>query len=58
MDLTEHAAVVKIQLPPLNGDEEAFYICARQENIEMNWVHQGTESWIQIKTFEKMLPMW
>ncbi|KAJ8985325.1 hypothetical protein NQ317_008355 [Molorchus minor] len=51
-------AVVKIKLNPLAEGEEAFYICVKDGNASGLYFHQGTEHWLQIKTFEKSLPVW
>ncbi|CAG7717904.1 unnamed protein product [Allacma fusca] len=57
-DLTPHSALANIQLPPLDVGEEVFYICVRENNTDMPWVHQGTDQWIQLKSFESILPVW
>ena len=50
--------IAHIQLPPLDLGEESYYLCARENNTAMPWVHQGRETWLQLKTYEKMLPLW
>ncbi|XP_074033654.1 metal transporter uex isoform X2 [Leptinotarsa decemlineata] len=51
---------VAITLPPITGDDETYYICAKDEDSgpEKVFILQGTSVWLQIKTYEKMLPLW
>ncbi|XP_044258236.1 unextended protein isoform X2 [Tribolium madens] len=46
----------KIKLPPM-GDAETLYICAKESN-DTFFVHQGNDVWLQIRTYEPMLPLW
>ncbi|CAH1118973.1 unnamed protein product [Phaedon cochleariae] len=52
--------LVKINLPPFSGDEETYYVCAKDGALGPNKVfqHQGTVYWLQIKIFENALPLW
>lgn len=51
---------------PLSADDGPFYLCAKQqENTAANitateavpYVHQGSEAWLQIRTYKKLLPL-
>ncbi|KAJ8960621.1 hypothetical protein NQ318_013913, partial [Aromia moschata] len=50
--------VVKIRLPPLVAGQNAFYLCVKEHNASLLYIHQGSESWLQIKTYEKPVPVW
>ncbi|CAG9772312.1 unnamed protein product [Ceutorhynchus assimilis] len=51
---------LKVFLPPLTGTDEAFYICVKDgpSNSLKPFVHQGDEPWLQMKTYEDLLPLW
>lgn len=54
-----HTVKAKINLPPLPSDSEGFFLCIKQDNTSsMMFIHQGAEYWLQIKTYEKPLPLW
>lgn len=53
-------ATLKIKLPPMSGDSEGFFICAKNGNLTSarNFLHQGSATWLQIRTYEKLVPIW
>ncbi|ODN06181.1 Metal transporter CNNM2 [Orchesella cincta] len=64
------SAIIEISLS-INQSEEFFFICVRENNterrrksynvswvVDMPWVHQGSDPWITIKVYERMLPLW
>ncbi|CAL8077505.1 unnamed protein product [Orchesella dallaii] len=51
------SAIVEISLS-INQSEEFFFLCVRVNNTEMPWVHQGSDPWITIKVYERVLPLW
>lgn len=53
-----NSASATIQLPPLDVGEEDFYVCVKEKDIDMPWVHQGPEKWLVMKSYEKWLPLW
>lgn len=55
-----HSALIKIHLPPIPSDSETFYLCVKEGNFSTPkvFIHQGDEMWLQIKTYEKMVPIW
>ncbi|KAG5875811.1 hypothetical protein JTB14_017544 [Gonioctena quinquepunctata] len=63
VDLTnfsETTVRVTVNLPPFSAEEETFYVCAKdgEAGTEARFTVQGTDYWMQIKTYEKMLPLW
>ncbi|XP_049821348.1 unextended protein isoform X2 [Aethina tumida] len=56
-ETTEHTTVVKINLPALSGNADSFFICIKP-NQTSTFIHQGSELWLQMKTYEKMVPLW
>ncbi|XP_030755614.1 metal transporter CNNM4 [Sitophilus oryzae] len=57
--LTPTSGVIKLSLPPLHN-AETFYVCVKSgpPNSINPFVHQGSEPWVQIKTYENMMPLW
>ncbi|XP_059473199.1 unextended protein isoform X2 [Neocloeon triangulifer] len=53
------SAQAMVQLPDTALDGTTFYICTKKSNSS-NWEYAGdeTETWLQIKAFQKMLPLW
>lgn len=52
---------VEVNLPSLVGNADAFYVCVKKGNYtdpNKSFVHQGSESWISIKSNTKLLPIW
>jgi len=56
--VTRRTALSEIQLPPLDVGESVYYICVRDTQIDMPWVHMGEQSWILFKSYNKLLPLW
>ncbi|CAG9857857.1 unnamed protein product [Phyllotreta striolata] len=57
---TSETALVTLNLPPLSGYEETYYICAKDADDGPNKLFdlQGTEFWHQVKSFDKPIPLW
>lgn len=60
--VSEKSARVKIVLPS-GTSGPTFYICAKNshKNVsqdDTSFLHQGTEPWLQIQTYDKLLPLW
>ncbi|XP_018571878.1 metal transporter CNNM4 [Anoplophora glabripennis] len=53
-----HTVKVKINLPPIPLDTDGFFLCVKQGNSTSLFIHQGAEYWLQIKTYEKLIPTW
>ncbi|XP_076257606.1 metal transporter uex isoform X1 [Rhynchophorus ferrugineus] len=53
------SAQVKMSLPPLK-EWDTFYICVKDgpPNSMNPFLHQGIEPWLQVKTYENMMPLW
>lgn len=57
---------VEVILPSGIGGNSTFYICAKnapkslQEDAMQisSFIHQGSETWLQLTTFDKLLPLW
>lgn len=61
--VTATTAKVNVVLPAPKKEEEKFYICTRnskitQDNIDVPFVHQGSDNWLSLKSYEKALPLW
>ncbi|EEZ98477.1 unextended protein [Tribolium castaneum] len=46
---------IKIKLPAM-GDADTLYICAKETNSSF-FVHQGDDVWLQIRSYEPLLPL-
>ncbi|XP_017785691.1 PREDICTED: metal transporter CNNM4 isoform X2 [Nicrophorus vespilloides] len=63
--LQQDSVQVVMRLPPAEQDGP-FYICVREGTAKLvervtdsrPFVHQGSEPWIRVKSFEKMVPIW
>ena len=53
-----YSVFANIKLPPLANGENAYYMCVRESNVDMPWVHQGPDEWLQMETHEALLPLW
>nr|CAD7572856.1 unnamed protein product [Timema californicum] len=61
--LTEFSALIKFEVPAMGGPGTNFYFCLKDERdgvtmASVPWVHQGTQSWLAIRTYDKLLPLW
>ncbi|XP_060526504.1 unextended protein [Cylas formicarius] len=53
-------ALVKITLPPLPSGADTLYICVKDGQISSvtPFLHQGHEPWLQIRTYQNLIPLW
>jgi hypothetical protein len=54
-DESGKTALVEIKVPDHTYD---LYICASMDADKVLFVHQGTESWLKLKSSEPLLPIW
>ncbi|KAL1512593.1 hypothetical protein ABEB36_002160 [Hypothenemus hampei] len=54
------SARVKVKLPPLSKGAESFYVCVKDgpTNSPKLFLHQGSDPWVQIATYNSPLPVW
>ncbi|XP_035702383.1 metal transporter CNNM4 isoform X2 [Folsomia candida] len=55
---SENSAYAYIQLPPFDVGESEYYVCTKEQDYDMPWVHQGNDKWITFMSYEKWLPLW
>lgn len=70
--LTSISALIEFRLPSLadlvhysstaneTDEEPAFYLCSMAVAFDgrVHWIHQGKESGVKLRTYEKLLPLW
>ncbi|XP_065336585.1 unextended protein isoform X3 [Cloeon dipterum] len=56
---TNTSVQVKVRLPSTARDGTTFYICTKASNGS-RWLYAGDsdEPWLQVKAFQKLLPLW
>ncbi|XP_069698503.1 unextended protein-like isoform X2 [Periplaneta americana] len=55
--LSEYSAVIDFRVPAVNKPQAAYYVCIKSRSGEL-YLHQGTDSWLALRTYEKLLPIW
>jgi len=43
---------------PASKIDRYYYICVKENNTEMPWIHQGTDPWLIVQANEKLLSFW
>lgn len=64
--LINGTSLITIKLPHTKtSEEDTFYFCAKQHmhkaaraEEQEPFVHQGNEEWVQIKSYEELIPLW
>lgn len=56
-NISAQVAYVTLNLPS-PGIHVPFYFCVRSDDSEPFWRHQGTESWLQIRVRQDLLPLY
>ncbi|KAL3276481.1 hypothetical protein HHI36_011862 [Cryptolaemus montrouzieri] len=53
------SALVKVKLPSLPEGASSLYLCVKRGNqSNASFIHQGTDPWLQVITYEPLLPIW
>lgn len=47
-----------VTLPPLEKPDTTYYFCSNVDGADGHWIHLGDEPYLQIRTYEKFLPLW
>ncbi|KAJ9597952.1 hypothetical protein L9F63_011191, partial [Diploptera punctata] len=58
--MTEYSTTVKIQVPPVHSYASTYFICVKDGSLpgRQFYIHQGNESWLALKSYDKLLPIW
>ncbi|KAG1678664.1 Metal transporter CNNM4 [Nymphon striatum] len=59
IELGRNTAYMIVNLPVQDSKSSSYYFCVRNRlnNSQVSWVHQGSEEFLQLKTFGKILPV-
>ncbi|XP_066991893.2 unextended protein isoform X3 [Anabrus simplex] len=58
--VTEYSALVNFEVPKGGEPGTMYYFCVRENNnfTTTPWEHQGSEPWLGIRSYVKLLPIW
>ncbi|PSN30159.1 Metal transporter CNNM4, partial [Blattella germanica] len=58
--ISEFSAIVKIRVPAINMIESAYFLCIKDGTLPPpQWyVQQGNATFLALRTYEKLLPIW
>lgn len=57
--LSEFSALVKFRVPGVSGPGSSYYVCIKNGlDPTPQYLHQGTKSWLALRSYEKLLPIW
>ncbi|XP_046386998.1 unextended protein isoform X2 [Ischnura elegans] len=65
--VTRHSAVARLRMPSGSPVGTTFYLCLKvaptsQGGVgaagQHQWVHQGSDPWLQLRAYERLLPLW
>lgn len=57
--LSEFSALVRFRVPGVNRPGASYYVCVKNGlDPTPQYLHQGTETWLALRSYEKLLPIW
>ncbi|XP_064101866.1 unextended protein-like isoform X2 [Macrobrachium nipponense] len=57
VELGDTWATANIKLPAMTGDQTHWFLCVRENDSDAPY-HQGHDSWLTMKSYAQLLPMW
>ncbi|XP_021935959.1 metal transporter CNNM4 isoform X3 [Zootermopsis nevadensis] len=57
--LSEFSALVRFRIPGVSRPGSSYYLCVKN-GLDPNpqYLHQGTDTWVALRSYEKLLPIW
>lgn len=60
---SDHSALLQIRMPVIGLAGTTYYLCTKEVNQNgsdqpRSWTHLGNETYLQIQSYEKLLPLW
>lgn len=57
--LSEFSALVRFRVPAVSKPGSSYYVCIKNGlDPTPQYLHQGTKSWLALRSYEKLLPIW
>jgi metal transporter CNNM len=57
--LSEFSALVRFRVPGVSRPGSSYYVCIKNGlDPTPQYFHQGTKSWLALRSYEKLLPIW
>ena len=57
--ISEFSALVRFRVPGVTSPGASYYLCVKNDRDQNSqYLHQGTESWLTLRSYEKLLPLW
>ncbi|XP_066950363.1 unextended protein-like isoform X2 [Macrobrachium rosenbergii] len=57
VELGDTWATATIKLPAMTGDQTHWFLCVRENDSDAPY-HQGYDSWLTMKSYAQLLPLW
>lgn len=54
------SVLLELQMPTLGEPDKTYYLCTKEvtEGLKTRWVHVGNETYLQLRSYKKLLPFW
>jgi metal transporter CNNM len=57
--LSEFSVLVRFHVPGVSRPGASYYVCVKNGlDPSPQYVHQGSETWLALRSYEKLLPIW
>lgn len=57
--ISNFSALVRFRVPGVTSPGASYYLCVKNgQDQNLRYLHQGTESWLTLRSYEKLLPLW
>ena len=57
--ISEFSALVRFHVPGITRPGASYYLCVKNgQDQTSRFLHQGTETWLTLRSYEKLLPLW
>jgi len=57
--ISEFSALVRFHVPVVTHPGASYYLCVKNgQDQTSRFLHQGTEKWLTLRSYEKLLPLW
>lgn len=57
-DKLDHSALLHIKMPDIGLAGTTYFLCTKELYQQGSWIHLGNEKYLQIQSYEKLLPLW
>jgi len=57
--ISNFSALVRFHVPGVTSPGTSYYLCVKNgQDRTAHYLHQGTETWLRLRSYEKLLPLW